>query len=42
MSDFKQILHQQCNIQLQTDHQISVKSVKQRGHPRRVFTTGNV
>ena len=27
MLDFNQILHQQCNIELQTNHKISVKSV---------------
>ena len=27
MSDFNKILHQECNIELQTNHKISVKSV---------------
>jgi len=27
MLDFNKILHQQCNIELQTNHKISVKSV---------------
>jgi len=27
MSDFNEILHQQCSIKLQTNHKISVKSV---------------
>jgi len=27
MSDFNKILHQQCNIEIQTNHRIPVKSV---------------
>ena len=49
LSDINKILHQQCNIELQTNRKISVKSVNncnsysvvQRGPKNEVSTVGN-